>query len=159
MFSFNRQCVSRRSARRPCSEVSEDVYINTLLLTLGLSIIISSRTSKKPTSHSNVKSLTFSNPKSKEQNHLPATTMQYLAILSILSVGAFAAAIAEPNAEANAAADSQLLKRANCGNILPSCVGGHVAGGANCLCKGQQGPCDLWLCPDGSGAEQGVCIT
>ena len=73
--------------------------------------------------------------------------MKYLTILSLLSVGALAAAVAEPEAEANAAADTLLEKRVDCGRILPVCASGTKIGTAGCQCKGQKPRCDLWACP------------
>lgn len=75
--------------------------------------------------------------------------MKFLTILSLLSVGAFAAAIAEPEAEANAGADALLEKRVNCGQILPVCASGTKIGTSGCQCRGQKPTCDLWACPGG----------
>ncbi|KAG7008645.1 hypothetical protein G7Y79_00004g012290 [Physcia stellaris] len=63
--------------------------------------------------------------------------MKFLTILSLLSVGAFAAAIAEPEAEANAGADALLEQRVNCGQILPVCASGTKIGTSGCQCRGR----------------------
>jgi hypothetical protein len=75
--------------------------------------------------------------------------MKFLAIIPFLSVTALAAAIAEPEAYANA--DALLDKRApNCNQILPVCAGGTFIGNNGCQCPGQKATCDLWACPGGA---------
>lgn len=77
--------------------------------------------------------------------------MKFLAILSFLSISALAAAVAEPNAYANADASDDVLleKRVNCNQILPLCASGTFIQKTACQCGGQKPRCDLWACPAG----------
>jgi hypothetical protein len=72
--------------------------------------------------------------------------MKFLAIpvFALLATGVFAM---PNNFEAREPEANELEARANCGQILPACNGGHVVGQTNCRCKGQKETCDLWTCP------------
>ena len=89
---------------------------------------------------------------SKQKNHrAPEIIMKFFAILSILSIGALAAAIAEPEAyaDADAAPDALLEKRFDCNRRVALCASGTFIGKDSCQCSGQVGRCDLWACPAG----------
>ena len=82
--------------------------------------------------------------------------MKFLTILSLLSVGAYAAAVAqpeavaEPEADAYDAADNLLEKRADCSRILPICAAAVRIQGATCPCRSQRPSCSLYACRGGS---------
>lgn len=79
--------------------------------------------------------------------------MKVFAILSILSISALAAAVAIPepeaNAEAYAAADSLIEKRADCKRILPICAAAVRIQRDRCPCPSQKGTCSLYACRGG----------
>ena len=90
---------------------------------------------------------------SQSKKQIPALrnqiTMKFFAIISLLSVGALAAAVAEPEAYADAAADDVLEKRFDCARRVALCPGGHFIQKTSCQCGGQVERCDLWACPEG----------
>jgi hypothetical protein len=75
--------------------------------------------------------------------------MKFLAILSFLSISALAAAVAEPEAYADAEAAANVLEKRDCNRRVPLCAGGTFIEKTGCQCSGQVERCDLWACPRG----------
>lgn len=77
--------------------------------------------------------------------------MKLSTIISLLSVGALATAIAMPEAyaDADAGVDNVLEKRFDCNKRGPRCGNGVKIGPTDCKCGQQKRPCALWACPEG----------